>query len=100
MVVYIIKMSLNNRKIDEIGYVIIEPLIHVDMENKNADVRKYNRLYHREYYRKFLCVKVCCELCGCSVTKEKLKIHQQSNKCHRLRTTYKNKIETTSDKTD
>ena len=91
-------MSLKDRKIDENGYVIIEPLIQVDMVNKNDYLKKYNRLYHREYYRKFLCVKVCCELCGSHITKEKLKIHQQSNKCHRLRATYKN--ETSSDKTE
>ena len=84
-------MSLKNREIDENGYVIIEPLIQMDIDKK-TDVKKYNRTYHREYYRRFLSVKVPCELCGCMITKEKLKIHQQSNKCHRLRT--KHNIET------
>lgn len=91
-------MSVKNRQIDENGYVIIEPLIQIDMENKNENLTKYNRLYHREYYRKFLCVKVCCELCGSKITKEKLKTHQQTNKCQRLRAKYNN--EAGGDKTE
>ena len=73
-----------NREIDENGYVIIDPIIKMDIDKKE-DLKKYNRLYHREYYRKVLSSKVECEFCGCSVTKEKMKIHQKSNKCHRLR---------------
>ena len=40
-------MSVKNREIDENGYVIIEPLIQVDIDKK-ADLKKYNRYYHRE----------------------------------------------------
>ena len=53
--------------------------------DKKEDLKKYYRVYHREYYRKVLSVKVECNLCGCSVTKEKMNTHQKSNKCHRLR---------------
>ena len=45
-------MSVKGREIDENGYVIIEPLIQVDIDKK-ADLKKYNRYYHREYYKKF-----------------------------------------------
>ena len=64
-------MSVKGREIDENGYVIIEPLIQVDIDKK-ADLKKYNRYYHREYYKKFLSVKVECPLCGCSTTKRKV----------------------------
>ena len=57
--------------------------------DKKADVKKYNRVYHREYYRKVLCAKVECELCGCSITKQKISIHQKSPKCQRLREQHK-----------
>ena len=60
-----------NREIDENGYVIIEPLIQVDIDKK-ADLKTYNRYYHREYYKKCLSVKVECPLCGCSITKRKV----------------------------
>ena len=53
-------MSVKNREIDENGYVIIEPLIQVDIDKK-ADLKTYNRYYHREY-KKFLSVKVECPL--------------------------------------
>ena len=88
-------MSVKGREIDENGYVIIEPMIQLDIDKK-ADVKKYNRYYHREYYRRFLCVKVECPLCGCSVTKEKFKRHQQSSRCHKLRARCNN--EDTEDK--
>ena len=88
-------MSVKNREIDENGYVIIEPLIQVDVDKK-ADLKKYNRYYHREYYKKFLSVKVECPLCGCSITKEKFKRHQQSSKCIRMRASYN--TEDTEDK--
>ena len=77
-------MSFQGREIDENGYVIFEPLIPMN-NDKKTDIAKYNRVYHREYYRKFLSVKVSCEYCGRNITKEKLKIHQKSNKCQRLR---------------
>ena len=73
-----------NREIDENGYVIIEPIIKMDIDKKE-DLKKYNMVYHREYYRKILRVKVECEFCGCSVSKQKLHIHQQTPKCQRLR---------------
>ena len=79
-----------NREIDSEGYVIIEPLIQTGLDKK-TDVKKYNRVYHREYYRRFMSVRVPCELCGCSVTKEKVKVHQKSAKCLRLREFYQNK---------
>ena len=82
-------MSVKNREIDENGYVIIEPLIQIDIDKK-TDLNKYNRYYHREYYKKFLSVKVECPLCGCSITKEKFKRHQQSSKCHKMRASYNN----------
>ena len=84
-------MSFQDREVDENGYVIIEPLIPMKIDKK-TDLAKYNRVYHREYYRKFLSVKVSCEYCGCNITKEKLKIHQKSNKCQRLREEH-NKLE-------
>ena len=62
-------MTTIEREIDEDGYVIIEPLIEMDI-GKKADVKTYNGVYHREYYRKILCVKVECQLCGCSVSKK------------------------------
>ena len=76
--------AITEREIDNDGYVITEPLIKMDIDKK-ADVKKYNRVYHREYYRKILSVKVECELCGCSVAKQKIGVHQKSSKCHRLR---------------
>ena len=76
-------MSTMDREIDEDGYVIIEPIIKMDIDKK-ADTKKYNRVYHREYYRKILSVKVECQLCGCSVSKQKLSVHHKS-KCQRLR---------------
>ena len=82
-------MSLKNREIDNDGYVIIEPLIKVNVDKK-TDVKKYNRIYHREYYKRFLSVKVQCEFCGCNITKDKIKVHQKSNKCQRLREAYNN----------
>lgn len=77
-------MSLLNREIDENGYVIIKPLIEIDVDKKE-DLKKYNRLYHREYYKKVLSAKTPCELCGSIVSKEKMKIHQKTMKCQRLR---------------
>ena len=77
-------MTIADREIDEDGYVIIEPIIRMDIDKK-ADTKKYNRVYHREYYRKILSVKVECELCGCSVSKQKLSVHHKSAKCQRLR---------------
>ena len=62
-------MSVKNREIDDNGYVIIEPLIQVDIDKK-TDLKKYNRYYHREYYKKFLSVKVECPLCGCSIKRK------------------------------
>ena len=82
-------MSLKNREIDNNGYVIIEPLIKVNVDKK-MDIKKYNRIYHREYYKRFLSVKVQCEFCGCNITKDKIKVHQNSNKCQRLREAYNN----------
>ena len=76
--------AVTEREIDNDGYVIIEPLIKMDIDKK-ADVKKYNRVYHREYYRKILSVKIECEHCGCSVSKQKLGVHQKSSKCQRLR---------------
>ena len=76
--------TIQDREIDNDGYVITEPLIKMDIDKK-ADVKKYNRVYHREYYRKILSVKAECELCGCSVAKQKLSTHRKSQKCHRLR---------------
>ena len=73
-----------NREIDENGYVIIDPIIKMDIDKKE-DLKKYNRMYHREYYRKVLSSKVECEFCGCSVSKQKLYIHKRTPKCHRLR---------------
>ena len=80
-------MSLKDREIDENGYVVIEPLIQMNVDKK-MDEKKYNRIYHREYYKRFLSVKVQCEFCGCSIVKEKMKVHHKSTKCHRLRETY------------
>ena len=88
-------MSVKGREIDENGYVIIEPLIQIDID-KNTDLNKYNRYYHREYYKKFLSLKVECPLCGCSIRKEKIKRHQQSSKCHKMRASHN--IEDTEDK--
>ena len=33
-------------------------------------------------------MKIQCEFCGCSIVKEKMKVHDKSNTCHRLRETY------------
>ena len=85
-------MSLRGREIDNDGYVIIEPLIQTGLDKK-VDVKKYNRVYHREYYKRFMSVKVACEFCGCSITKDKVKVHQKSNKCVRLRETYNKETE-------
>ena len=82
--------AVTEREIDNDGYVIIEPPIKMDIDKK-ADVKKYNRVYHREYYRKILSVKVECEYCGCSASKQKMGVHQKSSKCQRLREQRKEK---------
>ena len=74
----------NAKKTDENGYIIIEPIIKIDLD-KDEDPKKYTRFYNREYYRKFLSTKVECSLCGCSASKEKLNRHKKTNKCQRLR---------------
>ena len=83
-----IMSAVTEREIDEDGYVIIEPIIKMDIDKK-ADSKKYNRVYHREYYRKILSVKIECEHCGCSVSKQKISVHQKSAKCQRLREQHK-----------
>ena len=80
-------MSLKDREIDENGFTIIERLLQMDVDTKK-DEKKYSKIYHREYCRSFLSVKIQCEFCGCSIVKEKMKVHDKSNKCHRLRETY------------
>ena len=74
-------MSMKGREIDNNDYVIINPLIKMDVDKK-MDVKKYNRIYHREYYRRFLSVKVMCPLCGCSITKEKLQSPSEIKQVH------------------
>ena len=91
MLLYIIVITMSavtEREIDNDGYVIIEPIIKMDID-KRVDVKKYNRVYHREYYRKILSVKIECEHCGCSVSKQKISVHQKSAKCQRLREQHK-----------
>ena len=56
------------REINEDGYVIIEPLIKMDIDKK-ADTKKYTRV-ERGYCRKIVSVEVEYELCGCSVSKQ------------------------------
>ena len=34
-------------------------------------------------------MKIDCKLCGCIVEKCSLRLHHKSNKCHRLRETFK-----------
>ena len=45
-------MSVKNREIDENGYVIIEPLIQVDIDKK-ADLKTYNRFTTGNAIRNF-----------------------------------------------
>ena len=44
--------TIQDREIDNDGYVITEPLIKMDIDKK-ADVKKYNRVYHREFTERF-----------------------------------------------
>ena len=83
-------MAFGNTGIDENGYVILNPLIQINLEKK-ADVSKYNRVYHREYYRKVLSVKAQCPHSGSMVTKDKLNNHQKTARCLRLREAYQQK---------
>ena len=77
-------MSLLNREIDENGYVVIRPMIEIDVDKKE-DLKKYNRLFHREYYKKILSAKIQCPLCGSTVGKDKMKLHQKTMQCQKLR---------------
>ena len=81
-------MSLKTERLMKMVLLyIIEPLIQMDVYTKK-DEKNYSKIYHREYYRSLLSVKIQCEFCGCSIVKEKMKVHDKSNKCHRLRETY------------
>ena len=58
------------------------------MNNKIKEEKKYLRK-KIEYYHNVRRLKIDCKLCGCIVEKCSLRLHHKSNKCNRLRETFK-----------
>ena len=62
----------------------------IDNEQKIKEEKKeFLRKRNFEYYHNVRRLKIDCKLCGCTVEKCSLRLHHKTNKCLRLRETFK-----------